>query len=115
MSLYHMDIAYFKQNATLSGRCDDDMRWYYLEGDLYIEGKGPLDLTKELVFDRFVPQEYSYEAQRSYPIRYPWEQVKDQIVRVHIAEGCTAIRQQTFDRHKNLREVSIPKGVKEIE
>lgn len=87
-----MDITYIKQNATLSGRCDDDMRWYYLEGDLYIEGKGPLDLTKELVFDRFVPQDYSYEALHSFPIKYPWEQVKEQIFRVHIAEGCTAIR-----------------------
>lgn len=82
-----MDIAYIKQNASLAGRCDDDMHWYYLEGDLYIEGKDSLDLARKLVFDRFVPQEYSYEAQRSFPIKYPWEQVKDQIARVHIAEG----------------------------
>ena len=38
-----MDINNVKQNAALSGNYDN-MNWYYLEGDLYIEVNGPLDI-----------------------------------------------------------------------
>ena len=107
-----MNVDYIKQNSALAGKWDH-MNWYFLEGDLYIEGNGPLDLTCELEF-HFGPDSYTKDDMRMLPIKYPWASVKEQIVRLRIAEGCTAIREQSFYGHKNLQEIFIPEGVKEI-
>ena len=91
-----------------------DMRWYYLDSDLYIEVNGPLDMTGNLEFNAFVPQDFSYEHLTYPEYAYPWAWVRAEIVRVYIAEGCTAISWRRFCGHKNLREVLIPKGVTKI-
>jgi len=109
-----MVVENIKRNASCSGEYEN-MHWYYLEGDLYIEVDGPLDMTGNLEFNAFIPQDYS-EEHLTYPeYAYPWEQVKNEIVQVYIADGCTAIRWRSFCKHKNLSKVSIPKSVKEIE
>lgn len=74
------DWATIKAQATESGSCGEDMRWYALGHDLYIEGTGLLDMY--------------FEA---------WEDVMHHsspygIERVFIAEGCTAISGGAFGR-----------------
>ena len=42
-----MNIETIKQNATASGWCRENFHWYFLEGDLYIEGTGALDYVED--------------------------------------------------------------------
>ena len=42
-----MDIESVKMNATVSGECRENFHWYFLDGDLYIEGTGALDYVED--------------------------------------------------------------------
>ena len=42
-----MDIESVKKNATVSGECIENFQWYFLDGELYIEGTGALDYVED--------------------------------------------------------------------
>ena len=91
-----MDMEYtdsIKKNATISGKCGENLCWYYLEGnlfgDLFIEGEGEMQST-------------------------PWTCFHDKTLSVTIGEGCKNIAEGAFENHWRLRFVTIPDSVTEI-
>ena len=98
-----MDVEFVKKNATASGKCGEDLRWYFLGAELYIEGTGELNMF----FEKW------YEAYDALPFR---------IEKIVIGYGCTVIGEGAFGRGLesiaqcwlDLTSIELPESVKII-
>jgi len=103
MVVNDMDVEYVKSNATASGKCGEDLRWYFLGAELYIEGTGELDMF----FEEW------YEAYDALPYR---------IEKIVIGYGCTVLRTGAFGRGSEspaqnwhvLTSIELPESLKVI-
>lgn len=82
-----------KEQLITSGKCGDNLTWRFEEETLYIEGTGAM-----------------YDEHWSVD-RRDWEDVKTNIKRIVIQEGCTYIGEYVFCGCTNLMDVSIPNSV----
>lgn len=80
-----MDYEYIKYNATTTGKCGENLRWYHMNTYLYIEGTGALK-KKGKRWDPLIPE----------------------ITSVLIGPGCTAIGDYAFHNHSNLESIQLP-------
>ena len=104
-----MDIEYVKKNATVSGECRESFQWYFLDGDLYIEGTGALDYVED--WSCFYDPPLDQYWKRNKPVELPWKERIYQVRHVVIASGCTELGLGCFENHINLETVSIPDTV----
>ena len=107
-----MDIEAVKKHAAVSGRCRENFRWYYLDGDLYIEGTGALDYVADwsCFYD---PPLWEY-WKRNKPVIHPWKKLIPQIRHVVIGYGCTELGLGCFECHYKLESVELPESVRKI-
>lgn len=85
-----LDNDYIKQNASANGKCGENMRWYLLDGNLYIEGTGALCAPD--VMDWGIDQKI----------------LKEKIFYVSIGEGCSLIEIGTFWGWNRLQRMLLP-------
>lgn len=107
-----MDIEYVKKNAAVSGRCRENFHWYFLNGDLYIEGTGALDYVEDWSYWYDPPAGECWK--RNKPVILPWKDLLCQIRHVAIAPGCTELGLGCFENHIHLETVSIPDTVRKV-
>ncbi|MDR0928809.1 MAG: leucine-rich repeat domain-containing protein [Oscillospiraceae bacterium] len=82
--------------GTASGQAGENITWTLEGGTLTLSGQGAIPDYAISGSDR------------------PWEAYAEQIERVHIEPGITAIGENAFDNLKNLSEATIPEGVTSI-
>lgn len=85
-----------KEQHIISGKCGDDLYWRFEDETLYIEGIG-----------------------RMYNVHWcsdnrDWDDVKTNIRRLIIQEGCTYISYMAFSGCRSLQSIEIPDSVTEI-
>lgn len=107
-----MDIEFVKNNATVSGECREAFHWYFLDGDLYIEGTGALDYVENWSYWYDPPADEYWK--RNKPVILPWKELIYQVCHVVIAPGCTELGLGCFENHINLETVSIPDTVRKV-
>lgn len=103
MVVNNMDVEFVKMNATKSGKCGEDLYFYLLGSDLYIEGTGELDMYFEEWYEEYDALPYSVE-------------------KVVIGHGCTVIGEGAFGRGAEsiaqcwlyLTSIELPESVKII-
>lgn len=108
----NMNAEYIKQNASYSGQCRENFHWYFLKGELYIEGTGALDYVEDWSY-WYDPPAGEY-WKRNKPVILPWKKLIYQIQHVVISPGCTELGLGCFENHINLETVSIPDTVRKV-
>lgn len=85
-----MDYEYIKHNATASGKCGEDLHWYRLGAELYIDGTGSL----------YAPDCMDWGIVQ--------KDLQEDILHLEIGEGCELIDVGTFWNWKRLRSLTLP-------
>lgn len=107
-----MEREYIKQNATASGWCRENFHWYFLNGNLYIEGTGALDYVEDWTY--FYDPPLTEYWKRNKPVIHPWKELIPEIRHIEIAHGCTELGLGCFEEHLGLESVIIPDSVRKI-
>ena len=90
-----LPMTVYAATTVASGECGDNMSWNLdSNGNLTILGTGEM---------------YDYS-----PYSKPWENVKDQILSISVAEGVTSIGEDAFYSCGDLRNISLPEGLTNI-
>ncbi len=86
-------LAPAAKEATLSGYCGADAKWFFdpSVGELSVFGTGAM---------------YDYDIKEA-----PWESFKDDIIKITILNGITAIGEYCFEGLSRAKSVIIPDGI----
>ena len=107
-----MDKDFIRQNAVAYGACRENFHWYFLDGELYIEGTGDLDYVED--WSWFYDPPAGEYWKRNKPVVHPWKELMGQIRHVEIGEGCRSLGLGCFENHSNLETVILPESVEVI-
>lgn len=108
----NMNKEFIRQNATASGSCRENFRWYFLDGELYIEGTGALDYLEDWSY--FYDSPVGEYWKRNKPVLHPWKELIRQIRHIEIDEGCRELGLGAFENHSNLETVTLPESLEKI-
>ena len=107
-----LNHEFIRQNAAASGSCRENFQWYFLNGELYIEGTGALDYVEDWAY--FYDPPIGEYWKRNKPVIHPWKDLIGQVRHIEIGEGCRELGLGAFEGHSNLETVTLPESVKKI-
>lgn len=103
------------ETAEASGICGADLRWYYQDHVLVIEGSGPMTDYAEYNGDRAFHEATKY--MQCFYTTAPWSgesRLNEQIQWVIVGEGVTTIGDYAFHNFMSLNRLELPSTLTEI-